>query len=294
MKFPVSITSICSVFLSCLSLNAATLSFSVSSGDWSDIANWKVGSAAATAIPGPDDTAVVTSAREAVVSSVIGSAPGILRIGNNADGGTLRITAGALSATNFQAATAASSTGHLVLSGGSLTVGNSSLFSANGTVTGTSSTLTINGGNFTWGNTLNIGNTGTTLATVSGNTATITGVNIIAGAGTTFAFNVASGGVTPYVGTGTMEIASGATLVVDLAGYSGVGGSFGLFEGFTGGITGGFGGNVSFLNPGSFSPQLVLGADSISVAVVPEPRTYSLVIAFAVMVGIFWRRLRAR
>lgn len=274
-------TSSLMAILSAVANAQITTSFTATEpADWDVPGNWNNG------VPGTGDTAVITNGREPIISSAITPVPGTIRAGNNADGGTVRISGGAISATNFQAATATGSTGHLTISGGTFTVNNSTWLSATGTVTGTSSTLNISGGTFDWGTNLNLGTTGTNVATVSGSAGTMSGTKINAGGGTSFIFNLDSEDVSAFTGTGTLNITAGASLLVDGTAFTGSLGSITLFNFDQ--ITGSFGENVTFQNFGSLNPQLSQVGGSMMV--IPEPRVYGLAIGLFALVWIVVRR----
>jgi hypothetical protein len=274
-----------SLALSSASLFAQTSSFVENNGDWALGANWDpvgVPDGSVTSV-----TAVVTNGRTANISSSISERPSIIRIGNNANGGFLNITAGSIEANNLQIASANASNGTVNLSGGTLTLTNVFQVASN-TATAAEGNLNLSGGTLNWGTGLTVGLSGTGNLSVTGDSGSYSGAVLNAAGGSTFTFVLGADGVSSLNGTGNLTISAGASIVVDASAYTGTT-PFTLIS--WGGTRSGSFDNVTITG---ISGSLVYDDTLKNLYVIPEPSQTAAVLSLGVFALAFCRRSRSR
>jgi hypothetical protein len=267
-------------------LSGQNVSFNKTNDDWALPANWSSGS-----LPADPANAIVGGGRTANVTSVIAEAPGFIRIGNNANGGTLNVSGGSLSGTHLQVASGAGSVGSVALSGGTLTVG---AFSAASTTAGAATaTVTLSGGTLNWGSSFNIGTEGPATVTISGSAGTsYSGANIAVGSGN-LVFLFDGGGINSLAATSALSIGASSTLAVDGSNYTGPGGTFTLIAFGSSGRTGDFDGRTTITGFGDGNASLLYNdaGNSIDLVVIPEPMS-AAAMGLAVLGAVLFLRRR--
>lgn len=217
-------------------LEAASIVYAQSSGNWSTAASWSPAQ-----LPTSVDSAFIRVDREVTVDSNVGNVINVY-LGQTGSGGTLILNTGASLgvSNNFEVmrqGTFGNIGGTLSMNGGTLGVSGALLVGAGGVnTTGTSSgTATISGGTVTAP--ITIGSSlGTSLGyfNVLGSTAAISGSAFTSNSSgrISFAFDSIGISMLDYSG-GTASFAAGSLFAVDGSLYAGAGGDFTLVDSAT-------------------------------------------------------------
>lgn len=292
----VPILSAATLLAATVSTKAATVSWDGGAGDnnWASALNWS-----GNVVPNktsPADAAVLAQINSAT-ANVFSAVPEIatLRLGNFPSvAGIVDIqTGGFLTATTAtQVAGGNLSTGTLKISGGTFSA--ASLQVASNNATATLGVVDVTAGSFTW-TSGNVGSAGTGRINVTGDTATVSGTNLILGSGGGLGFTFNSTGVSKISLAGLFSINATSTLNIDMLNYLGGTADFDLAD-TAAALTGSFGlGNITVAkNDAAYDAVVVqdtpTGRVYLQITAIPEPSIAGLAGVFGLMMLVRRRR----
>lgn len=206
----------------CGNLPAQTTVFSVADGEWNTATSWSTGQ-----LPPLGTTAIIGGGghvdRLARVSATVVNPVGLLRIGNNQNGGILRIEDGGqlrLFSLNM-AVGPANARGKLELTGGSLRI--QDLLEAAFNQPNATAQILVSGGRLDWGRHLFLSREGSTAEwTIRGSEVrSVRGESVTLGPGANIIFELDGGGVTPIEVERYFNNQVGSRLTVRRGNYDG-------------------------------------------------------------------------
>lgn len=181
-------------------------------GLWEDDKAWSSGS-----VPLEGETAVVTNGTEVTVEDAISDEPSVVRVGNNAKGGVLKISVGGQLAMKnaFQVATAPGSQGQVEVLG-SLNCGSSFYGASNNGDDSTNATIVVAGqGELSWKYLGKLGHNGAATLRLEGGEARVTGGDLQIASGGTVEFVLDKEGASEIFLQNRLVWEAGAKLIVD-------------------------------------------------------------------------------